>query len=145
MENAVMTTKSFLLAFAATLALAAGPAAAQHAGHDHGSHRGPAGPAAAAGIAEGTVKDGVRTIELSVTEEGFVPSRVKAKMGEKVRLVVTRKTDSTCAKELVIKDYGIQRPLPLDRAVTVELTPATSGEIRYACGLDHVAGVLFVP
>jgi plastocyanin domain-containing protein len=58
---------------------------------------------------------------------------------------VTRKTDSTCAKELVIKDYGIQRPLPLDRAVTVELTPATSGEIRYACGLDHVAGVLFVP
>ena len=82
---------------------------------------------------------------MTVTDDGFEPSKVKAKKGEKVRLIVTRKTDRTCAKEIVIKDHGINQPLPLDKAVTVEFTPAKSGEIRYACGMDHVSGVVFIP
>jgi plastocyanin domain-containing protein len=141
-----MNTKSFLLPIAAVLTLGAGSAVAQHTGHDHGQHGGAhAKPAASAGIAEGTVKDGVRVVEMAVTDEGFVPSKVKVKKGEKVRLIVSRKTDRTCATEIVIKDHGINQPLPLNQAVTVELTPAKSGEIRYACGMDHIAGVLFVP
>ena len=141
-----MTSKSFLLPAAAALAFAAAPALAQH---DHGSMHGgmhAAAPASAAqGIAEGTVKNGVRTVELAVTDNGFEPSKVKAKKGEKLRLVVTRKTNSTCAKEIVIKDHGINQPLPLDKPVTVELVPAKSGEIRYACGMDHISGVVFIP
>jgi len=129
-EKAEMTTMSFLLPFAAALALASGPACAQHdaahddcsrQGHEHGSHATHAVAPAAAGIAEGTLKNGVRTVEISVTDEGFVPSKVKAKKGEKVRLVVTRRTDSTCAKEIVVKDHGIKQPLPLDRPVKVLL------------------------
>jgi plastocyanin domain-containing protein len=142
-----MTSKTFLLAAAAALALGAVPVLAQHAGHDQGGmHAATHAPSsAAAGIAEGTVKNGVRTVEVAVTDNGFEPSRVKAKKGEKVRLVVTRKTDSTCAKEIVIKDHGINQPLPLGKAVTVEFTPAKSGEIRYACGMDHVSGIVFIP
>jgi plastocyanin len=148
-----MTTKTFLLPAAVALALGATPALAQHAGHEHGSmHSDPqhgAGQHGAAsanhGIAEGTVKNGVRTVEVAVTDNGFEPSKVKAKKGEKVRLVVTRKTDSTCAKEIVVEDHGINQPLPLQKAVTVEFTPTKSGEIRYACGMDHVSGVVFIP
>ncbi len=135
----------------AALALSAGIARAQHAGmamdpamHEQAKQRSQAA-LAAAGIAEGTVKDGVRTVEMTVTEDGFVPSKVKANKGEKVRLVVTRKTDRTCAKEIVIKGYGINQPLPLDKPVTVELTPKASGEIKYACGMDMISGVLLVP
>jgi hypothetical protein len=137
-----MNAKSLLLPLAAALALSASPARAQHAGHDHA--KGGAG-AAAHGIVEGTVTNGVRTVELAVTDDGFVPSKVKAKKGEKVRLVVTRKTERTCAKEIVIKDHGINQPLPLDKAVAVEFTPTKSGEIRFACGMDHVSGVVFIP
>jgi plastocyanin domain-containing protein len=97
------------------------------------------------GIVEGTVKDGVRTVEMQVTEDGFVPSKIKAKKGEKLRLVVTRKTDRTCAKEIVVKDHGIEKELPLDKPVTVEFTPAKSGEIHYACGMGHVTGIVFIP
>jgi plastocyanin domain-containing protein len=137
-----MNGNAFVLA--AALALGTAPALAQHAGHEHGSMHG-AASTAAHGIAEGTVKDGVRTVEMAVTEDGFVPSKVKVKKGEKVRFVVTRKTDRTCATEIVIKDHGINQPLPLGKAVTVEFTPAKSGEIRYACGMDHVSGVVFIP
>ena len=45
----------------------------------------------------------------------------------------------------MIKDHGINAPLPLDKPVTVEFTPKKSGEIRYACGMNHVSGVVFVP
>ena len=141
-----MKPTSFLIPLAAALAFAAAPAAAQHGDHgsQHGGMHGHAS-AAASGIAEGIVKNGVRTVEMAVTDDGFVPSKVKVKKGEKVRFVVTRKTDHTCAKEIVIKDHGINAPLPLGEAVAVEFTPARSGEIRYACGMDHVSGVVFIP
>jgi plastocyanin domain-containing protein len=100
---------------------------------------------AKAGIAEGTVKNGVRTVEMQVTEDGFVPAKIKAQKGEKLRLVITRKTDRTCAKEIVVKEAGIETPLPLDKAVTVELTPKKSGELKYACGMGHITGVVFIP
>jgi hypothetical protein len=138
-----MNAKPLLLPLAAAVALSASPARAQHAGHDHSMKSGSG--AAAHGIVEGTVTNGVRTVELAVTDDGFVPSKVKAKKGEKVRLVVTRKTDSTCAKEIVVKDHGINQPLPLGKAVTVEFTPTKSGEIRFACGMDHISGVVFIP
>ena len=133
-----MNRKPLLASLAAALALAAPPALAQH---DHGSKT----ESPAAGIAEGKVVNGVRVVEMAVTEKGFEPSKVKVKKGEKVRLVVTRKTNATCATEIIIAEHGINKELPLDKAVTVELTPKKSGEIRYACGMGHVAGILFVP
>jgi plastocyanin domain-containing protein len=123
-----MMSMRFLLPSTAALALAL-------AGH---------GRAADAPPAEGTLKDGVRTVEMAVTENGFEPSKVKVNKGEKVRLLVTRKTDSTCATEIVIADQGVNAELPLGKAVAVEFTPKKSGEIRYACGMGHVSGVLFV-
>jgi plastocyanin len=142
-----MKIPSTLAPLVAALALGASPALAQHGGHDvHAEAQARATQAGAAqGIAEGTLKGGVRVVEVAVTEDGFVPSRVKALKGEKVRFLVTRKTDSTCAKEIVIAEHHIDQKLPLGKTVTVEFTPAKSGEIRYACGMNHVAGVVFVP
>ena len=138
-----MSPKSLLLPVAAALALGAAPARAQH---DHAQMQQQADSAAAkAGIAEGTVKNGVRTVNMEVTEDGYVPAKIKALKGEKLRLVITRKTDRTCAKEIVIKDHGINKPLPLGKTVTVELTPKASGELKYACGMDMITGVIFVP
>jgi plastocyanin domain-containing protein len=138
-----MTPKSLLLPVAAAFALHAAPALAQH---DHGAMQQKTESASAkAGIVEGTVKDGVRTVEMKVTEDGYVPAKIKAQKGEKLRLVITRTTDRTCAREIVVKSHGINKPLPLGTAVTVELTPKASGEIKYACGMDMITGVIFVP
>jgi plastocyanin domain-containing protein len=138
-----MNAKPFLLPLAAALALHAAPALAQQ---DHAAHQQKAESSTAkAGIAEGTVKNGVRTVEMQVTQDGFVPAKIKALKGEKLRLVVTRKTDITCAKEIVVQEAGINTPLPLDKAVTVEFTPKKSGELKYACGMGHISGIVFIP
>jgi plastocyanin domain-containing protein len=101
-----------------------------------------AAPAQAAG---GTASaKNVRTVEIAVTSDGFVPAEITAKPGETLKLVVTRKVDRTCANEIVMKDFGVNQPLPLDKPVTVTVKPKKAGEFRYACGMDMIAGVLKV-
>lgn len=85
-----------------------------------------------------------RTVQMTVTEDGYVPARVEAKKGEPLTLVVTRKVERTCATELVIKEYGINQPLPLGKAVTVTFTPTKSGQVKYACGMDMISGTLVI-
>lgn len=127
---------------AALLALAATPADAHcgKCGADHAAH----GQQAAAPASAGKVDNGVRTFELAVTEEGFTPAEIRAKSGEKVKLVVTRKVDRTCATEIVMKDLGVNEPLPLEKAVVVTVRPQKKGEYRFACAHGHIAGNLVV-
>jgi plastocyanin domain-containing protein len=83
-------------------------------------------------------------VEIAVTSDGFVPAEVTVRRGQPVKLVVTRKVERTCATEIVMKDFGIDQPLPLNEPVTVTVTPKRPGEYRFACGMDMVAGVLKV-
>ena len=85
-----------------------------------------------------------RTIEIAVTANGFEPSRVKVTEGEPLTLVVTRRTDETCAKEIVIPDAKIKAELPLNKPVRVGFTPKRTGEITYACGMNMITGVIEV-
>ncbi len=85
-----------------------------------------------------------QTIVISVTSDGFVPAEVKAKAGQPLRLVVTRQVERTCATEIVMKDLGVNQPLPLGKPVTITLTPKKPGAYRFACGMDMIAGVLNV-
>ena len=89
--------------------------------------------------------DGKQTVELSVTDDGFVPTPVKVKAGQPVELRITRKTEKTCATEIVVKDHNISQKLPLNETVAVTFTPTRSGELKYGCAMDQmVAGVLLV-
>ncbi len=107
------------------------------AGEPHGKHA----PAKPDTVAKAPA---ARTVEMTVTQAGFVPAEIKVKKGEPLKLVITRKTERTCATEIVVKDYGIRKELPLDKPVEVAFTPQKAGSIRYACGMDMIAGVLIV-
>lgn len=87
---------------------------------------------------------GPQTVTINVTDRGFVPAEVTVRAGESVTLLVTRKTDATCAKEFTIPDLGIRHELPLDQEVKIELTPHEPGNLRYVCGMDMVSGTLKV-
>ena len=87
---------------------------------------------------------GPQTVKVAVTDAGFVPAQVNVRSGESVVLLVTRTTDETCAKEIVIADQHIRRELPLNQEVRIAFTPEKQGELRYACGMDMVAGTLRV-
>jgi len=122
-----MKTSSFWFA-ALAAALVASPALAGE----------PAGPTA------GKKGAAPQVVEIAVTGKGFEPAAVKVQAGRPVKLVVTRKTERTCATEIVIKDYGVNQPLPLDKPVEVTFTPKKAGPVRYACAMDMIAGTLNV-
>jgi plastocyanin domain-containing protein len=104
----------------------------------------PAPAAAAATSPDGAPALPARTIKLTVTKKGFVPAQLKVKKGQPLHLLITRKTDQTCATEIEIENTKISTDLPLNKEVAVDYTPPTSGEIRYACSMGMVSGVLLV-
>lgn len=87
---------------------------------------------------------GPQTVKVAVTDAGFVPAEVNVRSGEPVILLVTRTTDETCAKEIVIADENIRRVLPLNQEVRIAFTPEKQGELRYACGMDMISGTMRV-
>ena len=92
----------------------------------------------------GSGSSGPKRVAVSVTEQGFEPSRIEARAGEMLALVVTRRTDATCAKEIVVGHDDIRKDLPLNEPVTVSLVPTAPGEIRFACAMGMYAGTIVV-
>jgi plastocyanin domain-containing protein len=84
-------------------------------------------------------------IAMEVTGDGFVPANVTVKAGQPVTLVITRKTDETCATDILIEGTDIKTPLPLNKPVEVAWTPAKAGKVKFGCAMDMmVGGVLLV-
>ncbi len=100
-------------------------------------------PPAAAAVAPAPV-EGPRVITMDVTGDGFVPANVTVKAGEPVKLVVTRRTDETCATELLIEGTEINAPLPLGQAVEVAWTPEKAGKVKFGCAMDKMIGGLLL-
>jgi plastocyanin domain-containing protein len=87
--------------------------------------------------AEGPIQN---RVEMSVTDKGFEPQNLRVKKGEPVTLIITRKTDTTCATEIVIDEHKINTKLPLNQPVTVTFTPSKSGELKYGCAMQKMIG-----
>ena len=95
--------------------------------------------------ASGTTAQAGGAIQMSVTDSGFEPDHIKAKKGVPLKLVITRKSEHTCATDLVIDEYDIHAKLPLNTPVTVAFTPNKSGELRYGCAMNKmVSGTLTI-
>jgi plastocyanin domain-containing protein len=83
-------------------------------------------------------------VRITVTKNGYEPWRIEARQGVPLTLVVTRTTDQTCATELVLPEYGIDRKLPLGEPVTITFTPLRSGTLRYSCAMKMFQGQIDV-
>ncbi len=84
-------------------------------------------------------------VELAVTDKGFEPTRIPAKAGVPLILAITRKTDATCAKEILFQGQEAKTDLPLNQTVKVTYTPKVSGEVKFGCAMGMmIGGVLAV-
>jgi plastocyanin domain-containing protein len=84
-------------------------------------------------------------VAISVTEKGFEPTPIRVEKGKPLTLVVTRKTDQTCATEITLPEYKIDQKLPLGQPVEITFTPEKAGELVYGCAMDHmISGVIQV-
>jgi plastocyanin domain-containing protein len=84
-----------------------------------------------------------KRVEIAVTAEGFSPERVEVQAGVPIELVFTRKTDKTCATEVVVPSLKLKKALPLNEPVAIPLTPEKN-EVGFACGMNMLRGKLVV-
>jgi plastocyanin domain-containing protein len=86
-------------------------------------------------------------IAISFTEKGFEPENITVPSGKPVTLEFTRKTDKTCAHAVVIPvgDQKIEKEMPLNEAVAVQVTFPKAGQLTYGCQMDMMfKGVITV-
>jgi plastocyanin domain-containing protein len=99
-------------------------------------------PKQTATVTTGTVgADGVRKVAIDVIQDGYSPDRIPGKPGEKLVLVFTRKVDGHCYEELKTPD-GKLVALPKDKPVEIPVAVPQEGEVRFACGMDMLSGVV---
>ena len=98
----------------------------------------------AAALATGCAAKQSGPITLEVTDAGFVPAVIYLPKGKPATLMVTRKTDATCATEMVFERTGQKYDLPLNQTVRVDLPAGEADTLNYACAMNMIKGQLVV-
>lgn len=97
-----------------------------------------------AGCAQKQAASGVAAadgeVKIEVTDAGFVPAIAEVPKGKPVTLVVTRRTDQTCATAMVFAVSGEKHDLPLNQAVRIALPSDHADTLDYACPMDMIKG-----
>ena len=84
-----------------------------------------------------------QSAKVTVNAQGFQPGSLNLKADVPAKITFLRTTDNTCATSVIFPDYKIQKDLPLNQPVVVELTPK-KGTFGFACGMQMVQGKLVV-
>ena len=105
-----------------------------------------AGALLAAGLTSGCAREthgpGEIAVAVTVTENGFEPAVASVPRGKPVTLVVTRRTDQTCATDMMFEGTGQRYELPLGKPVRIDLAAGVRDTLRYACGMDMIHGMI---
>jgi membrane fusion protein, heavy metal efflux system len=88
--------------------------------------------------------EAVQTAKVVVNEQGYEPAKVTLRAGTPARITFVRTTDKTCGTEVVFPSLNIKRALPLNEPVVIEFTPAKSGDVAFACGMNRLHGTVVV-
>jgi hypothetical protein len=94
--------------------------------------------------AAGTVSPGAVAEVVIVVDGGYAPNTVRARKGERLRLVFDRKDDSSCSEEVVIPQFNIKKFLPTGERTAVEVLPIAAGRIPFTCGMGMLRGTIIV-
>jgi plastocyanin domain-containing protein len=86
---------------------------------------------------------GVQEIDI-IVKGGYSPDVVVVQSGRPVRLNFFRDETSSCSDEIVIREFGIARPLPPHTTTPVEFTPDKPGEFPFTCGMGMMRGRIVV-
>jgi plastocyanin domain-containing protein len=87
-----------------------------------------------------------RRVELTVSNQGFQPARIRGRPGETLTLVVRYdKSAGECGREIVLPAQKVKVTLTEQQPAEIALTlPAQKGEVSFTCGMDMLRGSIVV-
>lgn len=93
------------------------------------------------GVAQ--VESNQQVIDINVSG-GYSPEEVSLAQGIPAVLNFTRQDPSSCLDHVVFPDFGINKELPKDEKVTINIDTTKPGEYTWACGMDMFHGKLII-
>jgi plastocyanin domain-containing protein len=88
-----------------------------------------------AGPTNATVASGQGSTKVTVDAKGFTPSEVRIEKGKPASLVFVRTTDSTCARQVVFPELKLEKDLPLNTAVSIDVPTDKGRTLTFQCGM----------
>lgn len=79
-----------------------------------------------------------------IVEGGYTPEVISIPNGKTTKINFMRKDPNTCLEDVVLGDFNVRAYLPLNKKVTIELTPKKTGTFTYACGMGMFHGKIIV-
>jgi hypothetical protein len=83
-------------------------------------------------------------IPVTVSAQGYEPSRIDVPANRPIRLAFTRLDAQNCASRVVFTELGIERELPPNKTVVIEISAQRASELHFACGMGMYRGTLLV-
>jgi len=87
---------------------------------------------------------GMQQTMIDVGPKGFAPSEVKLEKGKPASLVFVRTTDKTCATEVVFPELKIQKDLPLNTPVRVDIPTGDARSLTFQCGMGMYKSAVLI-
>jgi hypothetical protein len=83
-------------------------------------------------------------VSIAADARGFHPSSIEISKGQRTTLEFRRTTDETCATSVVFPELKIEKALPLNQTVAIELPADTSSTLTFQCGMGMYHGKIVV-
>lgn len=85
--------------------------------------------------------------DVTASEHGFTPASFEVPAGgagSHATVTFVRTTDKTCATEVVFPDLNLDKKLPLNEVVSVEVPTDTAKRLTFQCGMAMYKGAIVV-
>ncbi len=79
-----------------------------------------------------------------VVDGGYSPDTISIQQGKTTKINFIRKDPTSCLEEVVLGDFKIKKFLPLNKKVTIEVTPKKVGKYSFSCGMNMYHGKIIV-
>jgi hypothetical protein len=83
-------------------------------------------------------------VTVTVDGRGFHPSSIELTKGQRATLEFRRTSDETCATSVVFPELKLEKALPLNQVVAIELPADASGTLTFQCGMGMYHGKVVV-
>lgn len=75
---------------------------------------------------------------------GYQPNTITIHQGQPATLTFTRRDPNTCLEDFIIEDFKIKQYLPMNKPVSVTITPPSKGTFGFHCGMNMFHGRIVV-
>lgn len=83
--------------------------------------------------------------EVNITVSGgYSPEVISIPKNKPTKINFLRTDPTDCLSEVVLSDFRIRKELPLNKKVSIEVTPQKEGEYTFTCGMNMYHGKIVV-